>query len=51
MLRHALAAKVLPPPQWPREFVVSVNEDVARSLGFSLDEFQIGEQLRQKDRP
>jgi hypothetical protein len=51
MLRHALAAKVLPPPQWPREFVVSVNEDVARSLGFALDELQIGEQLRQKDRP
>ncbi|MDP1611077.1 MAG: ABC transporter substrate binding protein [Sulfuritalea sp.] len=51
VLRQALAGKVLPSPQWPREFVVSVNQDVARSLGFALDEARIGEQLRQKDRP
>lgn len=51
VLRQALAGKVLPSPQWPREFVVAVNQDVARSLGFALDEARIGEQLRQKDRP
>ena len=51
VLRQALASKVLPPPQWPREFVVSVNQDVARSLGFALDQSQLGEQLRQRERP
>jgi hypothetical protein len=51
MLRHALSGKSLPPPQWPQEFVVSINRDVARSLGFVLDESQLGEQLRQKERP
>lgn len=51
MLRQALSGKVLPSPQWPRGFTVSVNQDVARSLGFALDELQLGEQLRQKDRP
>lgn len=51
VLRQALLGKFLPPPQWPREFSVSVNQDVARSLGLSLDETQLGEQLRQKERP
>lgn len=50
-LRQALAGKALPAPQWPREFVVAVNQDVARSLGFALDEALIGQQLRQKERP
>lgn len=35
--RTALAGKPLPPPQWPREFAVGVNTDVARSLGVPLD--------------
>lgn len=51
LLRQALATRVLAPPQWPREFSVSVNQDVARSLGHALDEMRLGEQLRQKDRP
>lgn len=51
VLRQAMAGKSLPPPQWPREFTVGVNQDVARSLGLALDEQLLGEQLRQKDRP
>lgn len=50
-LRQALSGKPLPPPQWPREFAVAVNQDVARSLGFALDQSQLGEQLRQRERP
>lgn len=50
-LRQALAGRALPPPQWPREFVVAVNRDVARSLGIALDEVKLGEQLRQRERP
>lgn len=50
-LRLALTGKALPAPQWPREFVVAVNQDVARSLGFALDESLIEQQLRQKERP
>lgn len=51
VLRQALAGKSLPPPQWPREFAVSVNQDVARSLGLALDEARLGEQLRQRVQP
>lgn len=51
VLRQVLAGKSLPPPQWPREYAVSINRDVARSLGFVLDESQLGEQLRQTERP
>lgn len=51
ILRQALAGKSLPPPQWPREFVVGVNQDVARSLGLVLNEARLGEQLRQGERP
>lgn len=51
VLRQAMAGKSLPSPQWPREFTVAVNHDVARSLGLALHEARLGEQLRQKDRP
>lgn len=51
LLNQALSVGVLPLPQGPREFAVSVNQDVARSLGFVLDETQLGERLRQRDRP
>jgi hypothetical protein len=51
ILRQVLAGKSLPPPQWPREFVVGVNQDVARSLGLVLNEPRLGEQLRQGERP
>lgn len=51
LLRQALTGKAWPGPQWPREFTVSVNRDVSRSLGFALDGAQLGQQLRQKERP
>ncbi|MDP2133096.1 MAG: ABC transporter substrate binding protein [Sulfuritalea sp.] len=51
LLNQALSGGLLSHPQGPREFTVSVNPDVARSLGFVLDEAQLGERLRQKDRP
>ncbi len=51
LLRQALSGKSLPPPQWPDEFSISINRDVAHSLGFVLDDAQLGEQLRQKERP
>lgn len=51
LLRQALAGRPLPTSQSPREFKVEVNQNVARSLGLALDETQLGEQLRQKDRP
>lgn len=51
LLSQALPDKSLPPPQWPREFAVSINQDVARSLGFVLDESRLGEQLRHREQP
>jgi ABC-type uncharacterized transport system substrate-binding protein len=48
VLRQAMAARTLPPPQWPREFLVTVNQDVAHSLGFNIDEASLQENLRQK---
>jgi len=51
VLRQNLAGRSLPPPQWSREFTVKVNQDVARSLGFALDEARLGEQLREGERP
>lgn len=51
MMRQIQAGKPLPPPQWPREFVVTVNPDVARSLGMVLDGEQLGRLLRQRERP
>jgi putative tryptophan/tyrosine transport system substrate-binding protein len=51
LLRMGLPGKPLPAPQWPREFVVSINPDVARSLGLLLDGPQLAEQLRQRERP
>jgi putative ABC transport system substrate-binding protein len=50
MLRHALPVRSLPPPQWPRDFVVGVNQDVSRSLGLTLVETQLAQQLRQRER-
>ncbi len=51
LLRQVLAGRPLPQPQSPREFTLEVNQNVARSLGLVLDEANLGEQLRQKDRP
>lgn len=50
-LRQAMTGRPLLPPQSPREFVVAVNQNVARSLGLALDESRLGELLRQKERP
>lgn len=49
VLRQALPGRTLPPPQWSRDFVVTVNPDVARSLALPLDEAQLTEQLRRRD--
>lgn len=51
LLRLAQPDKRLPAPQWPREFVVSVNPDVARSLGLPMNDSQLAEHLRQQERP
>ena len=51
VLRQAFASRTLPPPQWPREFVVTVNQDVSRSLDLGLDEAQLAELLRLKEKP
>lgn len=51
LLGRALAGSSLPPPRWPRDFVVSVNRDVARSIGHTLDESKLVEELRRRDRP
>lgn len=50
VLRQVIAGRSLPPPQWPREFVVTVNPDVARSLALPLDEAQLIEQLRLREK-
>ncbi len=51
LLYQAFAGRALPPPQWPRDFVVTVNVDVARSLGLPLDEARLAEALHQKEKP
>jgi hypothetical protein len=51
VLRQSFALRNLPSPQWPREFMVTVNRDVARSLDLRLDEAQLLDALRQKERP
>lgn len=48
VLRQALAGGSLPPPQWPREYSIGINQDVARSLGLALDAPRLGEQLRRE---
>lgn len=51
LLSRVISAKSLPAPQWPRDFKVSINLDVANSLGFVLDEQYLSEQLRGKEQP
>jgi ABC-type uncharacterized transport system substrate-binding protein len=46
LLSDALAGRSLPDFQAPSEFVVKVNQDVARSLGISLDEEFLNAALR-----
>lgn len=51
MARHLLQGRGLPAaPQYPQEFSVSVNDQVARSLGLKLDATALGERLRQMER-
>ena len=38
---RAISGAPLPPPQYPREFSVSVNPTVARTLGLTIDEERI----------
>ena len=46
VLRDALAGRTLPAFQSPNEFVVKVNQDVARAFGISLDEQSLNAALR-----
>lgn len=41
MLNGALAGGLLPPPQYPRDFLVSANPHVARSLGLALEDASV----------
>jgi putative ABC transport system substrate-binding protein len=53
IVRGFLAGRPLPPAQGPREFSVSVNADVARSLGIPVDAdaaARWAEQLRAKEK-
>lgn len=50
MAKSMLQSQSLPPPQYPQEFEVDVNEHVARSLGLNLDERTLSDQLRRKER-
>jgi putative tryptophan/tyrosine transport system substrate-binding protein len=46
LVRAALSSGPLPPPQYPREFEITVNRQVARSLGIALpDESRLAEQV------
>lgn len=45
MARLALQGNTLPPPQYPHDFEISVNQHVARSLGLSLDVRNLTEKL------
>jgi ABC-type uncharacterized transport system substrate-binding protein len=51
ILRQALSGNALPRPQWPADFVVKLNSDVAHSLGLALDEAALAEQLRRQEAP
>ena len=51
MARSILQGRGLPAlPQYPQEFNVSVNDQVARSLGLKLDAGLLNERLRQMER-
>jgi len=51
LVRNVLQGKPLPlMPQYPQEFLVGVNEQVARSLGLTLDGAALTERLRQAER-
>jgi putative tryptophan/tyrosine transport system substrate-binding protein len=51
LARNALQGRALPlAVQFPQEFVVSVNPNVARALGLSLNDSQLTERLRQLER-
>lgn len=53
MARDFLVGRPLPPPQAPRDFVVGINTEVARSLGIPLraaDEQPLAQQLRAAER-
>jgi len=51
MVRQTLERGKLPPPQAPREFDVTINRNVARSLGFEMPaEALLSEQIRSRER-
>ena len=51
MARNLLMGRGLPGvPQYPQDFTVNVNEQVARSLGLKLDAVSLADRLRQLER-
>ena len=51
MVRLSVAGSGLPPPQVPRDFEISINRQVARSMGIELpSEGAMVEQLRNRER-
>lgn len=46
MARSMLHSGILPPPQYPVDFSVTVNEHVAQSLGLKLDGIGLADRLR-----
>ena len=51
MARNLLMGRGLPgAPQYPQDFTVNVNEQVARSLGLKLDAAALTDRLRQMER-
>jgi len=49
VVRSALAGVALQPVQTPSEFVIGVNANVARSLGFRLSEDALRIQLQSRE--
>lgn len=45
LVRLALQGGTLPPPQYPNDFEISVNDHVAKSLGLNLDARALSEKL------
>lgn len=50
MVRSLLQGGALPPPQYPTDFSVGVNEHVARSLGLTLDAATLTDSLRRLEK-
>lgn len=50
MVRAVVQGGTLPPPQYPLDYVVGVNEYVARSLGLTVDGLSLAERLHRLEK-